>query len=836
MRTQTSALQAVRLSKDLKRRPSLPQLLGHSRPNNSESSPLKPPLKQPRLREPKSVLSTAANSCAVLAPSRSLERASFEAKTAGRIKPLEAEAEDGGPSEQFRTAIQAKNEGKLTKACQIYEEILQVWPEKVAARLNFGVCLMEMGKIEQALTLYKAGTDIITSPGLLFNQALCHLALKAPSEALKLLSKAETLPSNPPLPIPEVKAYLQSFLSPGSKGYSGTLPQSSIDESPLECFPDPSHSNCTAASLSRRTPGTRGEDSLGGRKKSLWNVFRSINEFNYKKEKERHFTPVMVRLRSKSPVSVKHKSLTPVRIRRNCKKRQVEPYLTEEDYRLLDIPSEVSPNPDKKKRLPLSKLRKNGTLVQEDMEDDSKLRQVQFDTEQELAMHEKFSEVCALIQTEAEKLTSEVLFHESTQTNPLSRLCRSQLVTVRTLLQVQKRDSQEETTLLSLLAPLKFFARFQREVRAQLLAISEYRHCTPGTTIFTQGETGTIMYVLLHGSILVQKSSPDLGEAPLTISTLYDGDSFGELSLFQMQGERGSTARAVTCVAAEACDLLAIPKLCFHHIIMQQVETAIETKINFLLSLNVFAGVERVNLVPLATNLEPVKFQFDEVLVKKGEIPKGMHIIISGICKVYADDFPLKDTPNDQFTSQRMKRSPSVQPFRTGLEEFYKVKKPIWTLHPEKHGSRSYSARNLLPIATHKEQLLLSTLQTGDYFGGRCLLYANSAVSPETEAVLVPSSCSVVAESSEVCVFLLTPTHLQYLGEKLAVRTRQETVMSRISRNRDPDCPVFLGKREFQEDCLRWKRYKRDLVDLAYRGWFAERHRHRIISAIREQS
>ena len=63
----------------------------------------------------------------------------------------------------------------------------------------------------------------------------------------------------------------------------------------------------------------------------------------------------------------------------------------------------------------------------------------------------------------------------------------------------------------------------------------------------------------------------------------------------------------------------------------------------------------------------------------------------------------------------------------------------------------------------------------------------------------------------------------------------QETVVDRVGQNSDPDCPVFLGKREFQEDCLQWKRYKRGLVDLAYRGWFADRHRHRIISAIRDQ-
>jgi CRP-like cAMP-binding protein/tetratricopeptide (TPR) repeat protein len=779
----------------------------------------------------------------VLVPSRSLERASFERKSVGKIQPLEAGTE--GQSEEFRTAVEAKKQGKLEEACQIYEEILKIWPENAAARLNFGVCLMEMGKTEEAIALYKAGTDIIESPGLLFNQAIGCMWLKQPSEALNLLNKAENLPLNENFPISEVKRYLQSFLSPAPhrSPILANFTHSSISESPFESFPEHSQPGNTAASLSgsRRTAAVaKTPDLLGNRKQSLWNVFKSIDEIAYKcedKPKKRHFTPVLIRIRSKSPGDIKGKSLTPVRISRNPKKkRQIEPYLTEEDYNPFNIPSESDSNPGKKKPPPMRKMRKNGVLMQEDLEDESKLKQVQFDTEQELAMHEKFAEVRGLIQTEADKLASAVLFaEENGEKSLLTRLTQDHLATVRSLLKRRKRDNQEENVLLTLLSPLKFFTRFQKEVRAQLLAISEYRYSVPGETIFTQGEAGTIMYVLLHGSVLVQQSSTDLGDVPLTISTLYDGDSFGELSLFQMQGERGSTARAVTCVAGEACDLLEIPKLCFHNIIMQQVETAIEAKINFLLSLSIFAGVERVNLVPLVTNLEPVKFQFDEILVNKGEKPKGMHILVSGICKVYADDFPLKDAVRDQYVSLRMQRSPSVQPFHTGLEEFHKVKKPIWVIHPEKKGQRSYSARSLLPIVSHKAQLHLATLQTGDYFGGRCLSHSNPSTSPDTDTVISPSTCSVVAESSDVSVFLLTPAHMKYLGEKLAVRTRQETVMSRIARGSDADCPVFLGKREFQEDCLQWKRYKREMVDLAYRGWFVDKHRHRIISAIRDQ-
>ena len=55
----------------------------------------------------------------------------------------------------------------------------------------------------------------------------------------------------------------------------------------------------------------------------------------------------------------------------------------------------------------------------------------------------------------------------------------------------------------------------------------------PGSTIYRQGELGGVFYVILRGTVKVVMKKPDFGPEPLTITTLYDGDNFGELAVFK---------------------------------------------------------------------------------------------------------------------------------------------------------------------------------------------------------------------------------------------------------------------------------------------------------------
>ena len=80
---------------------------------------------------------------------------------------------------------------------------------------------------------------------------------------------------------------------------------------------------------------------------------------------------------------------------------------------------------------------------------------------------------------------------------------------------------------------LKFFEKFQIEIRMELISKAKLNHYKPDDEIYRQGETGDFLYIVVRGSVKVKMQNKEFGEIPLVINTLYDGDYFGELALFE---------------------------------------------------------------------------------------------------------------------------------------------------------------------------------------------------------------------------------------------------------------------------------------------------------------
>lgn len=90
-------------------------------------------------------------------------------------------------------------------------------------------------------------------------------------------------------------------------------------------------------------------------------------------------------------------------------------------------------------------------------------------------------------------------------------------------------------------APL--FAALDAEAAAALRASMTERRVPRGSVIFSEGEPGDRMYVVLEGKVKLGQTSVDGRESLLTV--LGPGEIFGELSLFD-PGPRTATATAVT--------------------------------------------------------------------------------------------------------------------------------------------------------------------------------------------------------------------------------------------------------------------------------------------------
>lgn len=95
----------------------------------------------------------------------------------------------------------------------------------------------------------------------------------------------------------------------------------------------------------------------------------------------------------------------------------------------------------------------------------------------------------------------------------------------------------------------------------------------PGTLLFTEGEVGEAMGLLLSGEIEVRKQD-ELGQAR-TVATIVGGRTFGEMSV--IDGEK----RSASCLATQPCVLALLPKPQFDRLLADNEQLAIK----FLLKL-----------------------------------------------------------------------------------------------------------------------------------------------------------------------------------------------------------------------------------------------------------
>jgi len=177
------------------------------------------------------------------------------------------------------------------------------------------------------------------------------------------------------------------------------------------------------------------------------------------------------------------------------------------------------------------------------------------------------------------------------------------------------------------------------------------------------------MYVILKGRVAVEKKSQEYGNLPIIVALLKDGEHFGELGLIDQERidkqtkevgpvgdfseKRRYATRKGSCITAEQTELLVLDQsIC--NILYQpdrkkiqiqkpltkpstlssdstsEEQDQLSKKISFLQSFTCFADVEAKYLMPIALNIIPKTYAYGEFIIKKGEIPAGLHIIIEG--------------------------------------------------------------------------------------------------------------------------------------------------------------------------------------------------------------
>ena len=95
--------------------------------------------------------------------------------------------------------------------------------------------------------------------------------------------------------------------------------------------------------------------------------------------------------------------------------------------------------------------------------------------------------------------------------------------------------------------------------------------CVPSNTvIYNKGDIEDNMYVIVKGKVAVQIIKEELGNLPLVISLLGDGDHFGQLT-YQEGKSKEKIRRKTTCITVEDSLLFVMNRQ-----MVDQIEQTIE--------------------------------------------------------------------------------------------------------------------------------------------------------------------------------------------------------------------------------------------------------------------
>jgi CRP/FNR family transcriptional regulator, cyclic AMP receptor protein len=106
----------------------------------------------------------------------------------------------------------------------------------------------------------------------------------------------------------------------------------------------------------------------------------------------------------------------------------------------------------------------------------------------------------------------------------------------------------------ALLSEVPLFAGISAESMQRLAAVAGEQEFAIGQFIVRRGQVGTGLYVIVSGSVRVERGADDV------LATLGDGDFFGELSVIDQQPRNANVqaTEPTTVLAVASWDLLAL--------------------------------------------------------------------------------------------------------------------------------------------------------------------------------------------------------------------------------------------------------------------------------------
>lgn len=182
--------------------------------------------------------------------------------------------------------------------------------------------------------------------------------------------------------------------------------------------------------------------------------------------------------------------------------------------------------------------------------------------------------------------------------------------------------------------------------------------------IFRQGERSLNVYFILRGTVVVSVTKSDMGNLPVIIKILYDGQDFGE-QVNLKESENLSQAvidqlnqQKCTTYANERSYIFSFNKETTFGILERGLQSEFEQRISFLRQLSFLQDQEMHMILPLANSIQKKKYALGQYILREGEVPEGLYIVVKGQCKVGSERMNMRSTKRLDFEKFPEKRKP----------------------------------------------------------------------------------------------------------------------------------------------------------------------------------
>lgn len=390
---------------------------------------------------------------------------------------------------------------------------------------------------------------------------------------------------------------------------------------------------------------------------------------------------------------------------------------------------------------------------------------------------------------------------------------------IKVLIEEFNKEKRSLEKIDKIAMKLEFLQKFPLPMRESIYSCACISKFKPGQVIFNDGDPGDSMYVIIKGSVIMNKMINEIRNYPVIISSLYDGRQFGDASVLSSLTEQEN--RKGTCVVTEPSTMFIIPKQEYKRLLFKYLKPELEAKVNFLTTVRLFRGTEIAALYTLASNVQIVKSGLGDVILAKGEIPKGMYIVAKGHVEVVTEGFVKKQSKPRIYGNAKI-REKSPKPFYTGNaspSSSPKIKSADMTSNPEGFLKVCYKSQSEdVQADMVKDKILNFVLHSTEFFGGKTLI--DGEIFSGLLMKATPSKFSFIAKSSEVEIMIITKDFLQFLDSTTEFRLKNY-----LSKVFHIDSPDDTDPQEMDEFFNKWQQYKQELTEDIRRLKYLERNK-----------